>query len=70
MKTDTMFLEVNLVVGIDLNVLRYYDPAIPFTNNMPIERSGDVCSDLWPSVIATKLRVVKIGTNPDSKTCV
>lgn len=70
MKIDIMFLEVNLVVGIDLNVFRYYDLVILFINNMFIERSGDVCLDLWLFVIVIKFRVVKIGINLDFKICV
>lgn len=57
MKTDTIFLTLNLVAGINLNVVRSFDPAILFIGNLPTERSRDVCSALYPRLcITTKLK--------------
>lgn len=46
MKTDTIFLEINSIVTIKLNVVISFDLAILFIGNLPAERSRDMYSDL------------------------
>lgn len=43
MQATIILLKVNLVAGIELNMVRSFDPVILFTGNLPTERSRKVC---------------------------
>lgn len=52
MKADAIFLEINLIVAIDLSVVRSFDLTVLFIGNLPADSRRRLC-------ITTELRVVK-----------
>lgn len=56
MQATIILLKVNLVAGIELNMVRSFDPVILFTRNLPTERSRKVCVLRFVAVHYTKTK--------------